>query len=112
MRRSTMSLLAGLCAAASFTACSSFTSSGDPLNETEAGALASALVGRSFPGTGGASMTTTPPGAATMPMASSAPVGKITVNINDSGPCPNGGTVAVTGSLAIDVNQTTQTGNL
>jgi hypothetical protein len=105
-------VLAGLSAAFSLTACGSFTSSGDALNEAEVGALAGALVGQGFPGTGGASMTPAAPSSSASAASAAAPTGKISVKIDDSGPCQGGGTVSVTGDLSVDVNQTAQTGTL
>src|SRR6185436_4267024 len=111
MRVSRIGLLAAVSATFSLTACKDFTSSGDVLNQAEASALAGAIVGQGFPGTG--SVTAAPPvGIAATPAASSAPAAKITVNINDSGPCQGGGTIAVTGTLTADVSEANHTGTL
>ena len=111
MVKSRIGLAAALSAMVTLTACSSFTASGDPLNESEAGELAGAMVGQGFPGTGGAGAAApaVPGGVAASPRA---PAGKITVGIDDSAPCQGGGTVALSGNMTLDLNQTAQTGSV
>ena len=108
MRVSRMAITAALLSF-SLAACSDFTSSGDPLDQAEAGELAEAIVGQGFPGTGGVT------GAAPMPAPTgitAAPAAKITVDLNESGPCEGGGTATIAGKLTADVNQQSQTGTL
>ena len=111
MFKSRIGLAAALSAMVSLTACSSFTASGDPLNETEAGDLAGAMIGQGFPGTGGmgAPAPHAPGGVTASPTA---PAGKITLSIDDSAPCQGGGTVALAGSMSVDLNQIAKTGSV
>ena len=109
MRMSRIGLIAGLCATVLLGACKDFTASGDPLTQAEASELAGALVGNGFPGTGGVGAA---PAAAAPYGQAAAPNGKVTITINDSAPCKNGGTAAIAGKLTIDVNETTKTGSL
>jgi hypothetical protein len=111
MGKSRVGLAAALSAMVTLTACSSFTASGDPLNETEAGELAGMMVGQGFPGTGGvgAGAPTAPGGVAASP---NAPAVKVTVKVDDSAPCQGGGTVALAGSLTMDVNEIAKTGSV
>ena len=96
--------------ALALSACSEFSSTGDPLSEVEASDLAGALVGQGFPGFGGVGEAA--PHAAAPSGSSAAPAEKLTITINDSGPCQGGGSVALAGTLTADVNQQAQTGSL
>ena len=95
--------------ALALSACSEFSSSGDPLSEAEASDLAGALVGQGFPGFGGVDAA---PRAMAPSASSAAPAEKLTITINDSGPCQGGGSVALAGTLTADFNQQAQTGTL
>ena len=102
---SRMRSLSGLAAALALglAACGDFTSSGDPLSESEAAALAEALAEGGFAGFGAQ-------GAAPMGAPSEA-AARVTVTLNDTAPCDDaGGTVAVAGSMTVDINQTTNVG--
>lgn len=97
-------ILFGLSAALAFglAACSDFTSSGDPLSETEAAELAEALVAEGFAGFG--SFGAAPMGA---PGESAE---RVTITLDDTAPCEGGGTVTLKGSMTADFNQTTGAG--
>jgi len=83
-------------------ACGDFTSSGDPLSESEAADLAAEIVEGGFVGFG--AQGAAPQGA---PGEAAA---RVTITLNDTAPCDGGGTVAVAGTMTADVNQTTGAG--
>lgn len=99
-----MRALSGLAAALALglAACGDFTSSGDPLSESEAAELAEEIVEGGFVGFGAQ-------GAAPMG-APGETAARVTVTLNESAPCDGGGTVGVNGSMTADVNQTTGAG--
>lgn len=100
-------VLSGLSAAVAIglTACSDFTSSGDPLSEGEATELAEVLVGQGFAGFSGF--------GAAAPMGAPANTdAKVTISIDDSGPCEGGGTVALAGSMTVEANDAGTSGTL
>ena len=74
-----------------------FTASGDALTESEAADLAEGLVENGFAGFGGA--------AGAPSRAPSMPAANVTVTLDDTAPCEGGGTVALKGSLSVNVNQ-------
>lgn len=82
----------------------SFTSSGDPLDTTEAQDLAASLVEGGFAGFG------TVAGAPGRPPAAPAISGTSTIDY--TGPCDGGGTVKLAGSMTANVNQTTNSGTI
>jgi len=92
-------MLAGLSAglALGLAACSDFTSSGDVLTDAEAAEMAEALVEGTFAGFG--NFEAAPSGAPGQTDA------RITDTFSHSAPCEGGGTVALNGSLAYNVNQ-------
>ncbi len=94
-------LLSGLCAVAALglTGCGgNFTASGDPLSDSEAADLASALAEGGFAGFGTF-------GAAAPSRAPREAATSITVAIDEAPPCDGGGTTAIKGSMTADVNQ-------
>lgn len=106
-----MRAMSGWCAAAALglAACGGdFTSSGDPLSESEATDLGQALVEQGFVGLGG--LSASPPAGA--PGANEKAAGRVTVTLNDTAPCEGGGTVALAGKLTGDFNQTTGAGTI
>lgn len=108
MHKTSIGSLAALSVIVVLSGCSDFTASGDPLSDAEASALAAAIVGQGFPGLGGIGAAPAPG----MPGAAAAAAEKVTINLNDSGPCQGGGTVALVGQLTADVNQESRTGSL
>jgi hypothetical protein len=80
---------------------SGFTSSGDPLTESEAADLAQGLANGGFAGFGSFAAPAGAPGAAAT---------NVTISLNNSAPCDGGGTVAFNGSMTANVNQAATSG--
>jgi hypothetical protein len=102
-------VIPGLVVALGLAACSSdFTSSGDPLTDTEASDLAGIMVNDGFAGFGGFS----PAAAQPAPAHGQAPADNITIAFDESGPCEGGGSVALAGSLNVEFDEQSEEGSL
>jgi hypothetical protein len=89
------------------TACSDTTATGDPLTDAEATELAGMIVSQGFAGFGDVTS-----GPALAPGAAENTTAKITVTINQTGPCDGGGTAALNGTLTANIDTIAKTGTL
>lgn len=87
-------------------ACSDFTSSGDPLTDAEAAELAAVFAEEGFAGFEGVASPAQSPGANDEADA------RVTLTINDSGPCDGGGTATIAGTVTADIDEQAGTGTL
>ena len=108
---SSMRFLSGLSAALALglAACGDFTSSGDPLTQSEATELAEELVGQGFAGFG--AFGAAPMGA---PGATGNADARITqeTSVSFTESCEGGGTVALAGTMSVDVDSETNVGTI